>query len=50
MVLEASRFAFERDPNNADLIHNNAVRAIRNIGSTVRERKISPKKGQKRKC
>ncbi len=49
MVLAASRFAFERDPNNADLIHNNAIRAIKNLAKNIRPKKKRVVKSSKKK-
>jgi len=45
MVLAASRFAFEREPENADLIHKNAVKAIHDLAGNIK-----PKKTKKKKC
>jgi hypothetical protein len=39
MVLTASRFAFERDPDKAELIHNNAVKGIKKFAKKVRVKK-----------
>jgi hypothetical protein len=40
MVLAASRYAFERDPENAELIHQNAIKGIRKLAKNIRhERK-----------
>jgi len=51
MVLAASRFAFERDPDNADIIHENAVKAIKKLAKNIRPKKKSGKKsGSRKKC
>jgi hypothetical protein len=52
MVLAASRFAFERDPDNADIIHDNAVKAIRNLAKNIRpkKKKSGKKSGSRKKC
>jgi len=39
MVLAASRFAFERDPDNAELIHTNAVKGIKKLARKVRKKR-----------
>ncbi len=51
MVLAASRFAFERDPEAADMIHENAVKGIRKLAKNIRPKKRKPaaKSRKKRK-
>ena len=49
IVLEASRLAFERDPGNAELIHDNSVRAIERLGRKMKE-KSRRKPAKKKKC
>ncbi|MCX6646503.1 MAG: hypothetical protein NTY09_09120 [bacterium] len=39
MVLAASRYAFERDPDSADIIHENAVKGIQTLALNVKHRK-----------
>ncbi|MFH1676711.1 MAG: hypothetical protein ABIC40_06765, partial [bacterium] len=46
-VLSASRFAFERDPVNADLIHENAVKGFEKLSKNLKPVK---KKTAKRSC
>jgi len=43
MVLAASRFAFERDPESADLIHENAVKGINKLAKNIRAKKKTAK-------
>jgi hypothetical protein len=47
MVLAASRYAFEREPTSADLIHENVEKAIvrleKNIKPTAKVRKKKKK-------
>jgi len=42
MILAASRFAFERDPENADLIHENAVKGILALAANARPPRKKP--------
>jgi hypothetical protein len=39
MVLAASRYAFERDPDSADIIHNNAITGIQDLARNIKHRK-----------
>jgi hypothetical protein len=44
MVLAASRYAFERDSEKADLIHENAIKGIHNTSANVRREKRAKKR------
>jgi len=47
MVLAATRFAFERDPDKAEIIHTNAVKYIRLLAKNIRPKKPRKKSGKK---
>ncbi len=41
MIMAASRFAFERSPSSADLIHVNAVKGIKKFAKKIRKKRKS---------
>jgi len=45
MVLAASRYGFERDPDRADLIHDNAIKGIKKLAKNIRQRARQKKSG-----
>jgi len=49
MVLAASRFAFERDPAKAELIHENAVKGIKSLAKNLKHRKKARRKAARKK-
>jgi len=49
MILAASRFAFERAPDAADLIHENSVKGIKKLAKNIRPKKPRKKSGKKKK-